>query len=154
MLSDIFIDDHKIIDAHLAAFLESMRAGDPSLEELDALRKTLHRHIYFEETTLFRAAETEQNRSQINGLEVEHAGIWQLLDKIEDYIVKKDMIRAIDRTEGLARVLKTHNDAEVEAVYRELDRSKEVDNKKLIGEFNRSEMPEGWVCRVLRRYRK
>lgn len=154
MLSDIFVDDHKHIDAHLAELLESLRAGSQSLQPLENLRKSIQRHIYFEETSLFPIAVDDSNRAKINGLEVEHAGIWQLIDKIQAYMVKGDLIRGIDRTEGLARLLHTHVNAELETVYSKLDKSENVDNKKLIEEFNKSEMPEGWVCKVLRRYRK
>lgn len=154
MLSDIFVDDHRQIDAHIASLLESMRSGKESSGELDSLRGALRRHIYFEETTLFPMAENENNRTRINGLEVEHAGIWQLVEKIQDYLDRGDMIRAIDRTEGLARLLETHVNAELDVIYRELDSSAGIDNKKLIEEFNRSEMPEGWVCRVLEKYKR
>lgn len=154
MLTDIFADDHKNIEAHISELLASLRANRASREELKSFRKSVRRHLYFEETTLFPAALTEENRSRINGLEVEHGGIWQLLDKIEEYINTGDLIRAIDRTEGLVRLFKNHVENEYEIVYRQLNKRKDLDNKTLKDQFNNQEIPEDWTCRVLRKYRK
>lgn len=153
MISNAFTEDYRKIDQLLERLVISLKEGILSVEKLNELRKALQVHIYFEETTLFRVVENEGNRSRINGLEVEHAGILRLLDKIESYMTGNDIVRALDRAEGLVRVLRTHNSAEMEHVHTVLDQSENIDRKALLDLFRNATIPEGWQSRVLRRYR-
>lgn len=152
MISDVLIEDHRSIHLQLERALDAIRAGKTSLEELQKLRKALRRHIYFEETLLFRLVENDDNRSRINGLEAEHGGILQLIDKIEDYISRDDLTRAVDRAEGLARVLESHDEIEVSTIYQDLDRSERIDRNSFIDDFNKTTVPEDWISRVQSRY--
>ncbi len=152
MISDPLTGDHERIDGILSEFIDSLRSGTMDYSKLNKLRSSLYAHIYFEETTLFRIVEDQGNRARIMGLETEHAGIWQLIDKIEYYMKQGDHVRAVDRAEGLERVLLTHNNAEREHVYSLLDRMEGIDENAIMKKLENSRMPEGWKCRVLQKY--
>jgi len=154
MLSEIFIDQHRKIDRLLAEFIESLNDYKPGTAELAELRKMLRKHIYVEENALFRKIEDTGNSQGINGLEVEHAGIFRLLDRIELYIARNDFVRAIDRAEGLFRVLLAHNEKEVQMVYFALDSLPESEQAEISDGLRSIEVPESWECRILVKYRK
>ncbi|MFG1520141.1 MAG: hemerythrin domain-containing protein [Thermoplasmataceae archaeon] len=154
MLSEIFIDQHHKIDRLLAEFIKSMNDNKPGTAELAELRKMLRMHIYVEENALFRKVEDTGDRQGINGLEVEHAGIFRLLDRIELYIARNDFVRAIDRAEGLVRVLQAHNEKEEQMVYLALDSIPENEQAEISDGLMSLEVPEGWECRILLKYGK
>lgn len=152
MISDILTADHKRIDIQLERVISALHAGKDPIDGLSGLREALRRHIYFEETVLFRMVENEENLSRVNGLEAEHGGILQLIDRIEDYLVKKDMTRAVDRAEGLARVLASHDEIEVSTVYAELDQTTHMERQKIADDFSNVKVPDDWISRVQARY--
>ncbi|MGC8505571.1 MAG: hemerythrin domain-containing protein [Thermoplasmata archaeon] len=152
MLSEIFTDQHWKIDLLLGEFIKSLKENDQGVEELAELRKLLRSHIYLEESVIYPLVETNENHNGINGLEVEHAGIFRLLDKIQLYIARNDYVRATDRAEGLVRVLAAHNGKEVQTVYSVLDALPESEQAGIIDRIKQLGVPENWECKVLIRY--
>lgn len=154
VISDILIEDHKRVGEFLENFLNSIKNGKPSMDYFYSARDSLHNHIYWEESVLFRAIENESNSARIHGLEVEHGGIWKLLDKIEKYVMEGDTSLAIDRVEGLLRVLYTHNKAEEGTVYRDLeDQDSTVQARLILFEVGQAKPPEGWICGIMRKHK-
>lgn len=153
MIADVLEKHHAHIDKYLRDFLESVRSGNPSNELFNRAMEGLHNHIYWEETILFRSIESPDNRARVHGLEVEHGGIWQLLDKIGAYVDEGKAELAIDRLEGLLRVLVTHNSAEEGTVYPMLDQKSGEEQAELIETSLDSPVaPQGWKCATLRKY--
>lgn len=155
MISRILSEDHKAVEVLLKSFLKSVEEGAPSTEEFEKARCRLHTRIYWEETFLFPSVENGANSLRLHGLEVEHGGIWKLLDRIEGYVEvgKPDLV--IDRLEGLLRVLKTHSDAEEKAVYAELEnQSEEEQARHILSGLEQAITPKGWVCKTIERYTK
>lgn len=150
MIAEALKDDHRKINEAISRLLVSLRNGHSPHQEILSLREVLKQHIYVDETHLFRIAENPQNRTKIRGLEIEHAGMLQLLDKIDEYLRKGDRARALDRAEGLARVLEAHNDTEDRNVYSALD-SLEFDLDKFRAEMENMLVPPDWKCRFLQR---
>lgn len=154
MLSDILEESHRRVDRHLQNYLESLREGKAEPSEFEKAKNSLHNHIFWEESVLFRVIENGSNSARIHGLEVEHGGIWKLLDKIEGYAKTGEDELAIDRTEGLIRVLSTHNQAEERTVYGELEQQDiNKQAEMILFEIEHAQPPEGWMCSILRRRR-
>lgn len=154
VISDILVEDHKRVGESLERFIDSIIKGNPCMDYFFKARDSLHNHIFWEESVLFRAVEDKENSARIHGLEVEHGGIWKLLDKIEEYVSEGDAELAKDRIEGLIRVLETHNVAEEETVYRDLEEQDSSTQARLIlFEIEQARPPEGWVCKIMRKYR-
>lgn len=154
LLSDILEEDHKRVGESLTCFLDSLREGKPSVSCFEKARNSLQNHIFWEESILFRTVENQANAARIHGLEVEHGGIWKLLDKIEEYLNAGRGELATDRVEGLIRVLDAHNEAEEQTVYQELEKQDASTQARLIlFEIEQARAPEGWVCNILRRRR-
>ena len=154
MLSEIFTDQHRKIDALLVEFIKSLKENDQENEELAELRKLLRTHIYLEENVLYPVVETGENHNGINGLEVEHAGVFRLLDRIQSYIARSDFVRATDRAEGLVRVLAAHNGKEMQTVYSALDALPDIEQAVIIDRIKSLDVPENWESRVMLRYSK
>lgn len=154
MLSDILREDRRRISEYMALFIDSIKKGEISYPDFEKVRSALHNHIYWEESVLFGAIENLSNPARVHGLEVEHGGIWKLLDKIEEYLKSNENVLAIDRAEGLVRVLETHNEAEERTVYNELDSlPQEVQAKMILFEIEHARVPDDWICSVLSRRR-
>lgn len=151
-LEDLLKDHEKIRDLQ-SLLVNSLGRNMISEEIIGDLKRTIYPHIYFEEISLFPAIRNVANSSSINGLEVEHAGIWQLLDKIQSYIEGNDLTRATDRAEGLGRVLDTHYSKESEVVFGNLRSLEARKLNELETDFKKRVMPDGWICNVLRRYK-
>lgn len=152
MISKVLIEDHGKVDELLTMFIDSLKAGRQQTDLFEKARLALHNHIYWEETSLFRSVENDANKARIYGLEVEHGGIWQLLDKVWAYLMNDEVELAIDRIEGLLRVLKSHNDAEEATIYKQLEELGEDTQVKLIHyDLQAARAPEGWKCSILSR---
>lgn len=154
MLSEIFTDQHRKIDVLLAEFIKSLKENDQGNEELAELRKLLRTHIYLEENVLYPVVETGENHNGINGLEVEHAGVFRLVNRIQSYIARRDFVRATDRAEGLVRVLAAHNGKEMQTVYSTLDALLESEQAVIIDRIKSLDVPENWESKVMLRYSK
>lgn len=150
MIAEALKDDHRKINEAISQLLVSLRSGNSPYQDILNLREVLKQHIYIDETHLFRLAENPQNRTRIRGLEIEHAGMLQLVDKIDEYLRRGDRARAMDRAEGLARVVEAHNDTEDRNVYAALD-ALEFDLDKVRAEMENVLVPPDWKCRFLQR---
>ena len=150
MISAALKDDHTRIMESMAQLISSLRNGKNSGREMVELKEALRLHIFIDETQLFRMAENSSNRTRIRGLEIEHAGMLQLHDKIGDYESKNARFRALDRAEGHARVLEVHNNRESENVYSALD-VMDMNHELVAHEIEIAEVPQGWVCKFLQR---
>ncbi len=150
MISTLLRDDHRKISEDLDNLLKSIRSNKSPHKEILNLRKSVQQHIYIDETHMFKIAENDENRTRIRGLEIEHAGILQLINKIEEYLQKNDLVRALDRAEGLARVMEAHNDAEDSCIYAGLEKIN-YDPKKVELEISNDTVPPEWKCNFLQR---
>lgn len=152
MISKILEEDHRKIGVLLEEFLNSIRKGKPVDSVFNRAKDGLHNHIYLEETFLFREVENEGNSLRIHGLEVEHGGIWKLLNKIGEYVTNGEYELAVDRLEGLIRVLETHNRAEEGTVYAFLEELDDSSKDRILhSDMQNPKAPEGWTCKVMRR---
>lgn len=152
MISKILEEDHKKIGKLLEEFLNSLKEHNPDISKFNKSRDSIHNHIYWEESVLFRAVENDSNKLRIHGLEVEHGGIWKLLDKIDEYMNNGDSELALDRLEGLLRVLDSHNKAEEGTIYAQLEKQGEETQVRMIHfDVQNAKAPDGWTCSVMRR---
>lgn len=154
MLLDVLIEHHEKIKRLQSSLAESLEQNKFSERSMRDLVKHVHQHIYFEETSLYPAVRNDANSSRINGLEVEHAGIWQLLGKINSYVENGDVTRAADRAQGLGRVLDMHYTKELEVLRIEIDSLTTQRTNSLVADVTGDTIPDGWICNVLRRYRR
>lgn len=151
MIPEILDMTHEKASRNLQTYISSVREGNPLREEFEGARRLLLNHIYWEETRLFRVVENTRNSARIHGMEVEHGGIWKLLDKIGDYVKAGEDELAIDRLEGLLRVLETHHQAEARTIYRDLNSMDYSTQAELVFyEIEQAAIPQGWVCSILR----
>ena len=149
-ITDLLSGEHHQIREALSELQLAMENDEAPLDTLRVLRNMLSSHIFFEENYLFDTARNPENAAMINGLEAEHGGILQLLDKIEDYLVRGDAARSKDRAEGLERVLEAHDVSEMDTVYKVLD--DRVDLKSVISARESITVPAGWKSKVLAKY--
>lgn len=151
LIPELLDEAHERAGQHLQNFIDSIGDGKLLYEQFEKARNILYMHIYWEESTLFRAVENERNSPRIHGMEVEHGGIWRLLGRIDEYVQSSEDELAIDRLEGLIRVLVTHRQAEVRTIYREFENMDLRSQAELVvSEMERASPPKGWVCSILR----
>ncbi len=148
-ISEFLTDDHNKVISLIDALIDSLNKGRFDSSLLDRIETGLKTHIFWEETFLFPKSNSNLSR-KISGLEMEHGAIWKLLEVIKSAMLSGDLNLALRRLESLKRVLKSHDYAEESDVYIVLDAILE-DNVDAVSALQKIDMPEGWICSVLRK---
>ncbi|MHB8360494.1 MAG: hemerythrin domain-containing protein [Thermoplasmataceae archaeon] len=141
-------NDHKYIDEKLLMLLKQIESGELNQDLFDEISSGLKRHIYFEETSLFPALKLINSdiHSRLEGLKMEHAAVWKLLDVISDEIDSKKFIKTEKSVKEISMIFKTHNEIEEKNIYRLIKKGTEEDQIEINGLI----VPENWVCEKLR----
>ncbi|AAT43408.1 hemerythrin domain-containing protein [Picrophilus oshimae] len=134
-------NDHVIVDEMLSKLLESME-NNPDVNLYSEIEKGLKRHIYVEEEVMFpRALKLGVEPARISGLEMEHASIWMLMDRIDRNINDAHNKKYINE---IISILRAHNKQEEDYVYPAFGN----DDSIKLEEYT---VPENWVCVKLRK---
>ena len=143
------MEDHREVDSKLDKLTKIISNGEIDPELFMQISNSLKRHIYIEEETIFPSvSEGDKDlRQRIVGLEMEHASIWMLLDRVEKEISARDIEKAPKYIEEINSILKAHNEQEEEKVYPLMRENEQYPNAR-IHDYN---IPEGWICHRLRR---
>ncbi len=146
------IEDHRELDVKLEKLLDIISKGEIDPVLFAQISKSLKRHIYIEEEEIFPSISERSNelRQRIAGLEMEHASIWMLLDRVENEISVRNVEKSPKYIEEISSILVSHNEQEEDKVYPIISQN-EKNSQKKITEY---EVPEGWVCHRLRRKNK
>ncbi|MCL4314870.1 MAG: hemerythrin domain-containing protein [Candidatus Thermoplasmatota archaeon] len=117
-------------------------------DSFEEFRSGLLRHIYLEEEIVFPAVlkNSPELRGQIAGLEMEHASVAMIMGKIADEIQTGNIIKSRKYLDEIERILAVHNSVESSGVYLKIPDNISMDIHSVV-------IPEGWVCRKLRKSR-
>lgn len=143
------LDDHRSIDKKLEKLLSLIEQGelDPSL--FMDIRSDLMKHIFVEEEYSFPSVikiDTSIS-ARIKGLEMEHAAIWMLLDRISSEIESGEISKTPKFAREISDILLAHNEQEEEFVYPAILKISPTSGP----DFSVVRVPEGWNCHRLRK---
>ena len=81
-------DDHHMVNRKIQEVLDVMDKGYMDSDKFSEIEKSLKKHIYFEESVLLPALDKGDLRTHqmIEGLKMEHAALWKLMDIINGEI--------------------------------------------------------------------
>lgn len=134
--------EHREIDAGIAAFVESLEQGQPHTAELTRAFSALRRHIYLEEEFLFPPLRESGMLPPVLVMLREHGEIWRAMDALQRRA-------SPERCRELLDQLGRHNDKEEAIIYPEGDaRLEDAAKQRLHGFISSGKMPDGWVCRM------
>lgn len=140
--------EHRTIDAGIAAFTAEPVAGERDARPLTEAMRALRRHIYLEEEFLFPPLREAGLFAPILVMLREHAQIWAILDELQlDLRLGASEADELAACRQLSVQLLHHNLKEEKIVYPEVDKTL---SGAVAAEFQQfldsEEMPEGWIC--------
>lgn len=143
------INDHREVDNNLGKLTELISKGELDPELFKQISDSLKRHIYIEEEEIFPSLSQDDSdlRQRIQGLEMEHASIWMLLDRVGKEISVREIEISPKYIEEIISILKVHNIQEEEKVYPMIG----TNGKFSKAQIHDYKIPEGWICHRLRR---
>lgn len=138
--------DHENEGRSLSSIISEAEQDRYDSDSFRKFRDGLVRHIYIEEELVFPAIlkEAPELRGQIAGLEMEHAAIFMLMQKIADEIASGKIIKSRKYLDEIERILAVHNSVESSRVYGRIPEGFSLDIYSVV-------TPEGWICRKLRK---
>ncbi|GGM78826.1 hypothetical protein GCM10007108_16230 [Thermogymnomonas acidicola] len=138
------VRDHEEANRLLRDLLRAIDGGEIDIDLFERISVGLRRHIYAEEEDMFpRALQARPDLSaKVSGLEMEHASIWMLLDRVEGEIRRNEVVKAPKYVQEIYDILQAHNVQEEKDVY------PVAGTDPPLASFR---VPDGWVCRKLRR---
>lgn len=149
-LTEALEREHVDIDASLEAFMASVDAGQPDVDELRRAASALRRHIYLEEEFLFPPLRSAGVVGPVLVMLREHGEIWHTLDRLESAASRGAVGNATERCRELLERLEAHNAKEEPLIYPEGDAKLSQGAKQELHDFiERGSMPEGWVCAMV-----
>ncbi len=148
-VQDILERDHEAETKRIKSILKLAENGKFVPDSFELFQQNLKKHIYIEEQFVFPSLlEGDPDlRGPLAGLEMEHASLWMLMDRIESEILDSNFTKTPKYLDEILRILTVHNDLESRNIYpRIVD-----DSSLLIDEIVR---PEGWVCKRYRNHKR
>lgn len=143
------LEDHRSIDIKLEKLLSLIEEGelDPSL--FMDIRSGLIKHIFVEEEYSFPSVMQLDSSisARLTGLEMEHAAIWMLLDRVRSEIESGEILKSPKFIREIADILRAHNDQEEEYVYPVILKISSESGP----DFSDVMVPAGWICHRLRK---
>ncbi len=133
----------KLVEASI-----SMSRGEFEENSFMEFVSNIRRHIYIEEEIIFPDLVYlySDMKGPISGLEMEHASLWMLIDRILEETASGTIRKSAKYLEEIERILAVHNALESANIYPKI-------KDERIPELERISIPEGWICRRLRRNR-
>ncbi len=128
------IEDHRELDVKLEKLRDIISKGEIDTVLFAQISKSLKRHIYIEEEEIFPSISKRSNelRQRIAGLEMEHASIWMLLDRVEKEISVRNVEKSPKYIEEISSILVSHNEQEEDKVYPIISQNEKIHKKKLL----------------------
>lgn len=155
MLSTLIARMHSDAVGHLRNFMAEVEKGEEPLKQLQSASELMHANIFMEETVIFERVRNSSNSMRIRGLEVEHGGIWKLFEKIGEYVKNNEIDLALDRADGLIRVINTHHSTEENLIFQDLNK---IGVDEQAGMIQRHlvlcGIPNDWLCSILRKSKR
>ena len=143
------IEDHRSVDKKLKQLLSQIEGGelDPSL--FHEIKNGLRNHIFVEEEYSFPAVLKMDSKlsGRLKGLEMEHASLWMLMDRISSEIESEAIVGTPKFVKEIYDILQAHNEQEENNVYPILLKMDPPSGPELLD----VKVPEGWICRRLRK---
>lgn len=143
------IEDHEAVDSNLERLISILDQGkmDPNLFSI--IYSGLRTHIFLEEEHSFPAvlARDPSLSGRIAGLEMEHASICLLLDRIHREVETGNVVRSPKFIQEIYDILQSHNAQEEKYVYPVILEAQINDGPHL----SEAKIPDDWICRKLRK---
>lgn len=134
----------KLVEARI-----SMSRGEFDKNSFLEFVNNIRRHIYIEEEIIFPdLVVLDSNlKGPISGLEMEHASLWMLMDRILAETDSGTIRKSPKYLEEIERILAVHNAVESTNIYPKI-------KDERIPDLEQATLPEGWICRRLRKNRR
>ena len=144
-------DDHQIVNTKIQEVLDFMEKGFMDTDKFSDVERSLKKHIYFEETILFPALDKGDLRihQMIEGLKMEHAALWKLMDVINKEIEEEKFVKSKKSLSEMLLILKTHNENEEGYIYNKIVENTDVD----VVNIESLQLPNDFICEKLRNRR-
>ena len=144
-------DDHQIVNTKIQEVLDFMEKGFMDTDKFSDVERSLKKHIYFEETILFPALDKGDLRihQMIEGLKMEHAALWKLMDVINKEIEEEKFVKSKKSLSEMLLILKTHNENEEGHIYNKIVENSDVD----VVNIENLQLPGDFICEKLRNRR-
>ena len=144
-------DDHQIVNTKIQEVLDFMEKGFMDTDKFSDVERSLKKHIYFEETILFPALDKGDLRihQMIEGLKMEHAALWKLMDVINKEIEEEKFVKSKKSLSEMLLILKTHNENEEGHIYNKIVENSDVDMVNI----ENLQLPGDFICEKLRNRR-
>ena len=144
-------DDHHMVNRKIQKVLDVMDKGFMDSDKFSAIDKSLKKHIYFEETILFPALDKGDLRihQMIEGLKMEHAALWKLMDIINGEIEEEKFLKTKKSLSEMLLILKTHNENEEGNIYNKIVENSDAD----VFDIESLKRPTDFICEKLRNRR-
>ena len=144
-------DDHQIVNTKIQEVLDFMEKGFMDTDKFSDVERSLKKHIYFEETILFPALDKGDLRTHqmIEGLKMEHAALWKLMDVINKEIEEEKFVKSKKSLSEMLLILKTHNENEEGNIYNKIVENSDVD----VVNIESLQLPGDFICEKLRNRR-
>ena len=144
-------DDHRIVNTKIQEVLDFMDKGFMDTDKFSYVERSLKKHIYFEETILFPALDRGDLRTHqmIEGLKMEHAALWKLMDVINKEIEEEKFVKSKKSLSEMLLILKTHNENEEGNIYNKIVENSDVD----VVNIESLQLPGDFICEKLRNRR-
>ncbi|MCL4342542.1 MAG: hemerythrin domain-containing protein [Candidatus Thermoplasmatota archaeon] len=141
--------DHDLEHGKLVEARISMIRGQLDKDSFLEFVNNIRRHIYIEEEIIFPdLIGLDSNlKGPISGLEMEHASLWMLMDRILEETASGEVRKSPKYLDEMERILAVHNAVESTNIYPKI-KDERVPN------LEQAALPEGWICRRLRKSRK
>lgn len=147
-LAEALEQEHKDIDAGIAAFTSGLAGGTPPVDTMQRALAAHRRHIYLEETILFPPLRAGGMFAAILVMLREHGQMWNLMDELEPLVAAGGMDpRVPELCEKFVALIDAHNLKEEATIYSKADEILTAPASDELRAFMASgTMPDGWVC--------
>ena len=148
-ITELLQSEHRWVDERFQRFRQHLAEGRVDAEPFQEAAKVLRRHIYLEEVILFPEVEARGVVGPTEVMAREHGEIWRFMEEIQDRIRQNARAgRILSTFDALRSVLEDHNFKEEQILYPSADRL--LDSAQVVTQLKQANLPDGWVCRVLR----
>ena len=144
-ISERMENDHLAESDRLAELNRMMNHGEFDRVSFMKFVENLRRHIYIEEEIIFPGLQENDIllKGPISGLEMEHASLWMLTDRILEEDSSRKLVKTPKYLDEISRILSVHNAQESGNIYPKIEDERFPD-------ITGVSLPKDWVCIRLR----
>ena len=141
--------DHHRIDERFDVFAASLSGGTPDAAAFTGGATALRHHIHVEETLHFPVLREAGLLAPVLVMLREHGEIWDLLDTIDEALVRADLTTVRATWPRLAHLLEQHNAKEERILYPAGDQTLSEETAHAVTTALASgSTPPGWTCEM------